>query len=292
MTYILNSATSAFALAWLVVTSNGALAQLPTQPSTNLRSNNVTFDYIEPRDPKWLPVYDRLKNRQVLEAFSQFLSPLRLPVTYRLKTKQCDEADAFYGGSSLRGTDDNEWSMRYCYELVDDTEKTAPKQTTPEGLTRGEYIVGTFVSTVLHETGHALSDMVKLPVLGREEDSADQISGFFMLQFGSELARATIKGTYYNWMQDARLDPNLYWDVHSTNRQRAQNYLCMGFGGQPETFKDLVEKGLLPKARAGNCAREYQEAKHAFTQTILPFIDQDLMRQVQSKQWFKPHEFD
>src|SRR5262249_20305206 len=290
MRYILKSAKSALALTWLVATSNGALAQLPTQPSTNLRSNNVTFDYIEPRDPKWLPVYDRLKKRQVLEAFSEFLSPLRLPVTYRLKTKQCDESDAFYGGS--RGADDNEWSTRYCYELVDDTEKTAPKKTTPEGLTRGEYIVGTFVGTVLHETGHALSDMLKLPVLGREEDSADQISGFFMLQFGSELARATIKGTYYNWMQDARLDPNLNWDVHATNRKRAQNYLCMGFGGQPETFKDLVEKGLLPKARADNCAREYQEAKRAFTQTILPFIDQDLMRQVQSKQWSRPHEFD
>ncbi|MFL6796578.1 MAG: DUF4344 domain-containing metallopeptidase [Xanthobacteraceae bacterium] len=67
------------------------------------------------------------------------------------------------------------------------------------GITRGEVIVGGTVSLVLHELGHAVRHNLDLPRLGREEDSADQISGFIMLQFGEAVALPTIKGTINVW---------------------------------------------------------------------------------------------
>jgi hypothetical protein len=284
MKTIKNAAALALGLAASAVWSASALAQLPTQPTTNLHSNNVTFDYLEPRDPKWQPVYERLKQRRVLEQFSEFFSPLRLPVTFRMKSMECGQANAFYDPN-------NTWSFQLCYEYVDKFDKAAPKVPSLTGPTRGEFIVGSFVSTVLHETGHALSDILKLPVLGREEDTADQISAYLMLQFGKELARPTIKGTYYKWMQDTRFDTSFYWDVHSTDRQRALNYLCLAYGSDPETFKDFVERGLMPQERARNCAREYQQVKSAFDQTIGPYIDPALMAKVKATQWLKPEDF-
>ena len=69
--------------------------------------------------------------------------------------------------------------------------------------------------------------------------------------------------------------------------QRFYNTLCLAYGGEREWFKDFVDKGWLPKERADNCANEYQQVKYAFVKTILPFIDQDLMKKVQARDWLK-----
>ena len=72
-----------------------------------------------------------------------------------------------------------------------------------------------------------------------------------------------------------------------TSSQRFYNTLCLGYGGDPQTFKEFVDKGWLPKERAANCAAEYQQIKLAFEKTILPYIDVNLMKQVQAKDWLK-----
>ena len=46
----------------------------------------------------------------------------------------------------------------------------------------------------------------------------------------------------------------------------------------------------LPKARADGCEREYHQLESAFIKTILPFIDPDLRKKVQSIQWLQPTE--
>ena len=150
---------------------------LPTNP-------NIMIDYIEPRWPddpqdknyakamaayqREVKIYQRLKKRQVLEELSAFLSPLKLPRTLRVRTKSCGVVNAFY--------EPPEWTVNMCYEWIDSTEQMAP-QATSEGFTRQEVVVGGFVGVILHELGHAVSDMYQLPVLGREEDSADQKIG-------------------------------------------------------------------------------------------------------------------
>ena len=45
---------------------------------------------------------------------------------------------------------------------------------------------------------------------------------------------------------------------------------------------------MLPKARANGCSREYLQVRRAFAKTILPHIDVDLMKKVQSEKWLRP----
>ncbi len=47
------------------------------------------------------------------------------------------------------------------------------------------------------KAAHALFDLLRVPILGREEDAADQVSAFIMLQLGKEEARRLILGTAY-----------------------------------------------------------------------------------------------
>ena len=304
MRRIVTAAILASVLTLALALPGAAPAQ--AQTSSLVRSNTILIDYIEPRDPRYLnilsddPVFAasnkkleeefqaykaisaRLQKRQLLEEFSQFLAPVRLPLTLRIKTKQCGVVNAFYS------TDD--WSITLCYEYVKRIEDDAPKQTTPEGITRRDAIIGRVVGTLLHEGGHAVSSLLRIPVLAREEDTADQIAAFVMLQFGTDVAKTMIKGEAYGWHLDDRRYLAAYWDVHSIALQRLHTYLCIAVGKYPDAFNDFVRNGWLPKARAPNCPREYQQAERAFRQTILPHVDQDLMKRVLARKWLPPED--
>jgi hypothetical protein len=240
------------------------------------------IDYIDPmlRYPRSQATLDRLRKRQVLEELAMFLSPLRLPRVLRIRTKSCGVVNAFY--------DRSEWAISLCYEFYEHLEQIAPQTKSPQGFTRDEVIVGGFIDAIFHELGHALFDILQVPVFGREEDAADQLSAFLMLQFGQDVARTTIQGAAFTYLNNRNPRSRAeYADEHGTDAQRFFNYLCLAYGGEPDAFRDFVDNGVLPKARANGCAREHQVVKKAFAKTILPHIDQQLMKTVQSVQWLR-----
>jgi len=289
--------TAALAIAIAVATAAvPILSTAQAEPAARPRNPNIIVDYIEPRPPidpldkdfnrdmasyqRMLKIHERMKQRQVLEELAAFLAPLKLPRTLRVRTKTCGEVNAFYNP--------DEYTVNICYEWIDATETMAP-QTTSEGFSRQEVIVGGFIGVVLHELGHAINDLLNVPVLGREEDTADQIAGFMMLQFGKDVARTAVKGMAYVWLTFSRAGNSPYWDVHSTPGQRFYNFLCIGYGGDPETFKDQVAQWLTPE-RVASCPHEYQQVRNAFIKTILPSIDQDMMKKVQAQTWLRPDD--
>jgi hypothetical protein len=270
---------AAAAAGLLVQTPESAAQPRPQELAANTR---VMIDYIDPmlRYPRSQATLDRLRKRQVLEELAMFLSPLRLPRVLRIRTKSCGVVNAFY--------DRSEWAISLCYEFYEHLEQIAPQTKSPQGFTRDEVIVGGFIDAIFHELGHALFDILQVPVFGREEDAADQLSAFLMLQFGQDVARTTIQGAAFTYLNNRNPRSRAeYADEHGTDAQRFFNYLCLAYGGEPDAFRDFVDNGVLPKARANGCAREHQVVKMAFAKTILPHIDQQLMKTVQSVQWLR-----
>src|SRR5581483_1691280 len=168
-------------------------------------------------------------------------------------------------------------------------ERFAPLVVTDEGLTPDDAIDGAFVGVMFHELGHAVVDLLHIPVFGREEDAADQIAAFILMQFGPNVARRTILAQAHYWHESntAYGGRNNFTDTHGTDLQRYYNFLCLGYGGFPDMFKDIVEKKLLPERRARNCKAEYDIVSSAFAQTILPSLDMDKVKIVQSIDWLK-----
>jgi hypothetical protein len=312
MTRALIAAALVLSLDFVAVPIPHALAQQPAPMpwlDPEFKNDKLMFDYREPLHPKYRnfdaddprdrdeykklethfnrvnDIYQRLKNVNFLERYSQFISPVKLPLTLRLFTEQCGpaagESNAFYSPSQR--------SITLCYEYVRDFEDGAPKQTTPEGITRADAIVGAVVSTMLHETGHAVYNLLQIPVLGREEDAGDQLAAFVMLQFGREIARTTIKGAAWKWHSRDFARP-LLSDEHSTAPQRLATYLCMAYGKDREGFQDLVDAGWLPKTRVPNCPREYEQARLAFNTTLLLHINQEMMAKVLAAPWLRPDD--
>lgn len=292
-------AATLLATCWTATVPRAEPAPQDVQPM--VRNEQIVIEYLEPRHPvfayytdpddpaqtkdheinvktyqHYMAIMERLKKRQLLEEFSQFLAPLKLPITLRLRTMQCGAINAFYSPADS--------AIILCYEYVADMEDRAPKATTPEGITRNEFIIGQIVGVLLHEAGHAVSNLLRLPVLGREEDTADQIAAFIMLQFGRDIARPLIRSEAYGWNQRQRAQTRL-WGAHSTALQRQHTFLCLAYGSDPTTFEDFVKIGWLPKQRAATCVNEYNQVRHAFRETILPHIDMALAKNVVQRRW-------
>jgi hypothetical protein len=133
----------------------------------------------------------------------------------------CDgENDAIYGDDTIT----------ICYEYVDKLFKNMPAKTTAAGIALIDTVIGPFFDTCLHEFAHALFDMLKVPVLGREEDAADQVAAYVSLLLGKVEARRVITGAARGYFIAADSDDAAetrkefdedFAETHSTPKQRA-----------------------------------------------------------------------
>ena len=132
-------------------------------------------------------------------------------------------------------------------------------------------------------------DTLDTPILGREEDAADQVAAFTYLQLGKAEARRLIMGTVYAYMLEVQDTdaPSMeeYADEHSTSEQRAFNLLCIAYGADPELFEDIVKLGGLPQDRIDICEEEYDLIAHAYETLIGPHIDPDLAKEIFDRSW-------
>src|SRR5262249_8318039 len=231
-----------------------------------LQNSQVDIAYVPPRDAKFQPMYERLKNLQVLEEFRQFLAPLRLPRRLAIRLDQCGAATHSYAPGQ---------GVVICYEFIEEIGQLVPTNNDRQGM-----LVGTFVQVMLFDVSLAVFDMLEVPVWGRENDAADRLAALLMLQFGEDIAYQTIVGVANFFVLTKKTwTGSDFADVTSPDAQRFYNYLCIAYGGDPRTFAFLVkkEKEILPKDRAERCSDEYEQVRTAFYLRIMPHVDPDLM---------------
>jgi hypothetical protein len=248
-----------------------------------LRADRVEIAYVKPVNPAHEPIYRTMQERKVLERVQAYLRPLRLPRVLLVKLAGCDgESNAWY--------DDTEHTVTVCYEYLDEVLRNAPEQTTEKGVTRDDAIVGPTIEAFLHEIGHAVFDLLKVPVLGREEDAADQLAAYLLLQLGKSDARSTVAGVAYMYAQEMNAQsPGMkhFADVHGLPAQRFYNLICLAYGADPKLFADALEKRYLPESRADGCELEYRQVDYAMKRLILPHVDQKLKNDPARKKMLK-----
>jgi hypothetical protein len=246
------------------------------------KTKQIKIEYVPPKNPALQAVHEQLKAGRALEQLQTALSPLRLPYPILYRLTECGGPDARY----------QDEVVTVCYELLELFVKNAPRQDLAVGLSRADAIIGPALDTFLHETGHAVFDMLQIPVLGRHEDAADQFSAFIMLRMDKDEARRMLLGAAYGYKS---MSPSFRFtfmrtktlaDEHSLPAQRLFNILCMAYGADNKLFADVVDKGFLPKARAEACDLEYGDVAFAFSKLIEPHVDKRLAKEVH-KEWAK-----
>ena len=254
-------------------------APAAAQAPASLQNPQVEIAYVQPANPNYRPMYERLKKMQVLEELQQFLVPLKLPRKLTVQVDQCGATARPYvsGGPAT-----------ICYELVEQIEAAAAKA---DPSLRDVVIVGTFVQAVFHEVAAAVLDIMQAPVWGRREDAADRLAGFIMVQFGEDVARQTVIGTAVFLEATGKAWKGKdFAGTASPEAQRYFNFLCMAYGGAPKIFDFLVKpddnkQTILPQDRADRCQGEYAQVRKAFDLRIMPYVDPDLLVKVKAARW-------
>jgi Putative metallopeptidase len=253
------------------------------------RTDRIRIEYVPPKNEEQQSVHDKLKERGALEMVQKLFSPFRLPADLTVRATGCDGfINAWYQRDETGPT------VTICYEYIQHIMKNSPMETTPDGITRMDAVVGQFLFVVAHEIGHALFELYSVPVFGREEDAADQMAAYFMLHLGKENARGLIGGAayaYHGFIKDYKENPDVrvpllaFSSNHGSPEERYYNLMCMAYGADPTLFADVVENGMLPKTRARGCNYEFKTLRHAVLREIRPHLDFPMAQEIWNMRW-------
>ena len=127
-----------------------------------------------------------------------------------------------------------------------------------------------------HEFGHALIANYNLPILGNEEDAADQIATVLFLNSPEGPHLAAQAAQFFSDFSGRQNPPVLadYADVHALDLQRADDILCDAAGSSRLAFRQVGALGLLPRSRLAQCPSEYAQAVKSFKQLLQPKLHQ------------------
>jgi hypothetical protein len=250
-----------------------AAAVIASGASAQSKPKQIHIEYVPPTNSAHRPIYEQMKQAEVLEFVQQALGSIRLPRPLLFSLKGCDgEVNAWYDGESIT----------VCYEYIDAILKNKPNRKIPLGITSLDIVAGPLLDVFMHEAAHAIFDMLEVPLFGREEDAADQFSSYVMLQFDKDRVRRLILGTAYQYTMDIQFSSDAqqsqvlalkkFADEHGIPAQRFYNVLCVAYGADPKLFADVVEQQYLPKERAEGCEDEYQQVSFAFKKLIEPHV--------------------
>ncbi|WP_448562077.1 DUF4344 domain-containing metallopeptidase [Trichothermofontia sp.] len=215
---------------------------------------DITINYLPVTDEALQDIYSVLKETQAFEEIADVVnSYLALPVDIPVNFTECGEANAYY--------DPERQAISMCYELT----QAYVDVFTDENASEEEYIkevINATVFTFFHELGHALVDVLELPITGKEEDVVDEFAAIMLLQSGDEGVAAALAGVAQfsvDAEEETELESLSFWGEHSLSSQRFYNIACFVYGSAPETFSNFIDDDILPAERAQLCEDEYAQ---------------------------------
>ena len=241
----------------------------------------MTVSYRDATSAEAIEGRELMENAHLLEEVADDVNAsLELPSDIALVGEQCGTANASWNSTERR--------VKVCYELADlnlrlfeadpDHEQAHPghRDTDP-----AQAAINATIGTFFHELGHAVISLYDLPVTGREEDVADQLAAFAILEPQDLLKQfpnaAGVAGDYALmfklWAaQSEGVSRTDFAAAHSLNQTRMFNLKCWIYGSDPAAHADMVEDGRLPADRAAGCPEEYQRLSRAWYKLLAPHL--------------------
>lgn len=155
----------------------------------------------------------------------------------------------------------------------------APVPIGAQGATKGErtYVDANLLSIFYHELGHALIDMLDLPVFGQEEDAADTASILLIdALYSEDAAQEIAANAAFGFLDEAAMSDGAepqWWGVHGPDLQRYYNLVCLFYGADTDARADLAEDLDLPTERAESCEEEFELAADSWGSVFDEIMD-------------------
>ena len=217
--------------------------------------------YRQPQTAAEATVAQQLQQNQVLDKLAASLNRIvSTPGTVPIVAQSCGQVNAYYARDRRE--------VIICYELLT-AHFAALQKSFGRQLDRArlnQILMAELVFALTHEVGHAMFDLHKIPLTGKEEDAADEFAAFLMLNTNgyqvikdAPLYLQAFKVKWYNKIGNA----GMYADEHSITEQRVVNLVCYGYGKDPQQFQDAAMMAKLTQDRASRCPREYEQMERS-----------------------------
>ena len=126
------------------------------------------------------------------------------------------------------------------------------------------FIISNTIFTLYHELGHLLVDHHNMPVLGREEDVADNVASYLLLNDLSYENRRILEESALSWRlsggsRGRSFDASDFYDEHSLDLQRSFQMVCMMVGRDPEAFRAVADEWKMDPDRRDRCHWDYEQ---------------------------------
>lgn len=176
-------------------------------------------------------------------------------------------------GGPFYSPEENSITLPYGFAaLVLEVVEASYPEAGPEEIGEKLGAINSFI--LAHEFAHALIANFNLPVLGKEEDAADSIATFVLLNAEGGAGYATDAAFFWAAFSGRQEPPELveYADVHSLDLQRAYSVLCWVAGSSELAFEEVAELELLPPERLEGCPAEYEQLVESLEQELKPHL--------------------
>ncbi len=257
--------------------NNSIYESLKLKPSTEKKIKVV---YEPTYDSNFVVWYETFKNDKFLEKMAKNISNVfKLNKQLTLSLRECGQVNAFYSS--------NKKELILCYEILHYF-MTTYQDSLPDPEELGTKIGNVLTYVYFHEVGHALIDILDIPLTGKEEDAADYFSFYFLASNEvPEGVKATMEGanfflqqynkmitdtTYIRLKQEGK-EPQLpFWDEHSLDIQRFYTIAALIYGSNPEKYDYFITDGLIGDRRPANAIEEYKKIKRGWDKVLKPYI--------------------
>ncbi len=246
--WLLRGRAAAVGLALLLNLDAARAAEPAPAPAAPAPAGFVTV-YAPPVNEDYQIYYRELAARHFLESVAAELGHvlvLEAPVT--LSIAEC-------GHSTTRWAADVR-TVTVCYEFLDAVlviaGDSAPTRARAEQLWSGAV---TFA--LLAEIGRALIAEFALPTPHGELAAGDEFSAITLAS--AERNGDTSAAAAVEFFDDALRVPDSgfeYLETHAFDRARLETVACILYGNAPANHAASIERGIIPKGRAGRCAEE------------------------------------
>lgn len=138
--------------------------------------------------------------------------------------------------------------------------------------------------TLLHELAHAVIELNDIPVLGGQEQAADQVA-LMLLLMADDSNRKEINPDMLNkllaisgewmleWKNEKKNSQPIYWDTHPLAIQRFYEVTCLVYGSNPDKLESLRKESMLPVERAWDCDLEFKKTRKALAWLVTEVSD-------------------
>lgn len=254
---------------WMACAAFAAHAQPAPLPfSELLYTGKVRYFYNDASDPKQQQILESVRSIQLMEKFARFAaSTVRWQSDIAIGMESCGTPTAAYSRQRR--------AIVLCTEFITLMKQVASQDATLLRMPKDEFakvVKGLVMGVILHELGHAIIDVNRVPVTGREEDVADQFTAWIAIHYVDTNAQPLLMPYAWFW---ARLSTShdlsalseadrrrLLADEHSLDLQRMYNVACWAIGARSAEAERLARLAKLPQERLNRCPNEWARGDH------------------------------